>query len=263
MELQAWGYWFELCMTVWYAVPLAFCVDNVNMFRILSILYERQVKNRADKSTCIWKIQILGNKTTKGLSLQEADFRCGFPFFENTQPKQMPLMWLEQMTRLLFLAAKSWHLYQKTHSNLRGHMFFEWLEISMSNETNFFISSGNLLHDFAQTFVESSLIVLFLITDLFGFPCISAMCSLIVCTVRLYFEILSTKTSVLIRFQTASIFLGFSEFFWVFTEKKDNSEMKNKMSSLLYFVKMYYSLRSLYCLCIANVSAVAIWWVKI
>lgn len=263
MELQAWGYWFELCMTVWYAVPLAFCVDNVNMFRILSILYERQVKNRADKSTCIWKIQILGNKTTKGLSLQEADFRCGFPFFENTQPKQMPLMWLEQMTRLLFLAAKSWHLYQKTHSNLRGHMFFKWLEISVSNETNFFISSGNLLHDFAQTFVESGLIVLFLITDLFGFPCISAMCSLIVCTVRLYFEILSTKTSVLIRFQTASIFLGFSEFFWVFTEKKDNSEMKNKMSSLLYFVKMYYSLRSLYCLCIANVSAVAIWWVKI
>lgn len=79
-------------MTVWYALPLACWMDNVNMFRILSILYERQVKNRADKSMCIWKIQISENGTTKGSSLQEADFRCDFLFFENAQPEQMQLM---------------------------------------------------------------------------------------------------------------------------------------------------------------------------
>lgn len=38
-------------------------------------------------------------------------------------------------------------------------MFFEWLEIGVSNETNFFVSSGNLSLDFAQTFVESSFVV--------------------------------------------------------------------------------------------------------
>lgn len=81
-------------MTVWYAVPLACWVDNVNMFRILSILYERQVKNRADKSMCIWKIQILENKTTKCSSLQEADFRCGFLSFENAQPRQISLTYV-------------------------------------------------------------------------------------------------------------------------------------------------------------------------
>lgn len=62
------------------------------MFRILSILYERQVKNRADKSMCIWKIQILKNETTKGSCLQEADFRCDFLSFEAAQPEQIQLM---------------------------------------------------------------------------------------------------------------------------------------------------------------------------
>lgn len=81
-------------MTVWYAVPLACWVDNVNMFRILSILYERQVKNRADKSMCIWKIQILENKTTKCSSLPEDDFRCGFLSFENAQPRQISLTYV-------------------------------------------------------------------------------------------------------------------------------------------------------------------------
>lgn len=92
LELQAWGYWFELCMTVWYAVPLACWMDNVNMFRILSIVYERQVKNRADKSMCIWKIQILKNGTTKGSCLQEDDFRCEFLSFDTAQPEQIQLM---------------------------------------------------------------------------------------------------------------------------------------------------------------------------
>lgn len=67
-------------------------MDNVNMFRILSILYEQQVKNRADKSMCIWKIQILENETTKGSCLQEADFRCEFLSFETAQPEQIRLM---------------------------------------------------------------------------------------------------------------------------------------------------------------------------
>lgn len=69
-------------------------MDNVNMFRILSILYERQVKNRADKSVCIWKIQILENEATKGSSLQETDFRCDFLFFENAQPEQIQLIYV-------------------------------------------------------------------------------------------------------------------------------------------------------------------------
>lgn len=59
MKLQPLGYWFELCMTVWFAVPLACCLDNVNMFWILSILYEWQVKNRANKSAYVEEVNFI------------------------------------------------------------------------------------------------------------------------------------------------------------------------------------------------------------
>lgn len=161
LELQAWGYWFELCMTVWYAVPLAFCVDNVNMFRILSILYERQVKNRADKSTCIWKIQMLENETTKGLSPQEADFRCGFLFLENTQPEQMPLMYVTQADDMVAVSycKELTFVPENTFISKRSCFLLNGLSLMPVMRPISSYLQGIFYSILAQTFVVSSYIV--------------------------------------------------------------------------------------------------------
>lgn len=189
-------------MTVWYAVPLACWMDNVNMFRILSILYEQQVKNRADKSMCIWKIQILENATTKGSSLQETDFRCDFLFFENAQPEQMQLMymtWTGDMIAVVYCkeltsvpentivterSGPTLHLLAKQRGSVCSCL--NWSRLTLVIRLISSYIQGILfwmLFDFPQTFCGFQYIVVsvFVVSDLlFGFPCILAVCSLVV-----------------------------------------------------------------------------------
>jgi len=188
-------------MTVWYAVPLACWMDNVNMFRILSILYERQVKNRADKSMCIWKIQILENETTKGSSLQEADFRCDFLFFENAQLEQIQLMymtWTGDRIAVVYckeLISVLENTFVTERSGPPLHLLTEkrgsvWSCLNWSRLTLviWLISSYlqgilfRMLRGFAQTFCGFQYLIVpgFVLSDLFGYPYILAICSLVV-----------------------------------------------------------------------------------
>lgn len=109
-------------------------------------------------------------------------------------------VWLEQVTRVLLAAVKHWHLYHKTHSELKGqHQLCDfwqkkwgcicsglnWSRLSLEIRLISRKIRFGMLFDFSQTFCGFLFMV---ISDqLFGYPCVLAVSSLVV-------EIMTSET---------------------------------------------------------------------